>query len=427
MKIDQFQVKNYMGYAAQEFLLDGKFNLFAGVNGAGKTSLLEALADALGIWHSVAEGHGFRNIKKDHVRREWVGVNGTKSLERQFPCVINVSRGEINRSPHAWTRGLYDGTRAEKELHTARARSAVRELVAAARSGEPVILPLLAFYGDGRLQADRQVRATRKSREDPRRIKNRLSRLEGNRNSLDSRIARKDWVQWVAKQEWATFQDGAEPIGYSQFKRAVLNCIEGGETFRYDAKKEDILVGIYRQGELPIENLSAGQQSMVYMIGDIARRMVLLNEHLGDECLNNTPGVILIDELDLHLHPVWQRTITHSLRNSFPAIQFICTSHSPQIIGELAPEEVQFLGGGKPEHPGQSYGMDSNWILNVLMGAEDKNSKVTQGLENIKKLLVAGKIEDATAILHDLRATVGNSGAIQRAASSIERFRILGK
>ncbi|MEO0018736.1 MAG: hypothetical protein RLZZ522_2019, partial [Verrucomicrobiota bacterium] len=238
MRIDHFQVTNYMGYAMQEFLLDQRFNLFAGENGAGKTSLLESLADALGIWHSAVEGHGFRNLRKDHVRRAWVGSNGSNSLERQFPCVVEVSRGVINDAQHAWKRGLYDGTKAEKEPHTAKARSAIRDMVAAARSGEPVILPLLAFYGDGRLQADRQVRATRKSREDPRRIKNRLSRLEGNRNSLDSRIARKDWVLWVAKQEWSNFQVGTEPIGYSQFKKAVLNCIEGGETFRYDAKKE---------------------------------------------------------------------------------------------------------------------------------------------------------------------------------------------
>lgn len=427
MRIDHFQVTNYMGYATQEFEMDRRFNLFAGENGVGKTSLLEALADALALWHSVAKDYGVRNLAKDRVRREWVGANGSLSLERQYPTEVAVTGGHINEVPHRWKRGLYDGDKGAKDVETSKARRAIQESIATARHGGDVVLPLLAYYGDGRLHLDRQVRTTSKGREDPRRIKNRLSRLEGNRNSLDSRIAWKDWVQWVAKQEWAAFQAGFEPVEYSLFKKAVIDCIEGGEALRYDAKKEEILVGIQRQGELPIENLSAGQKSMVLMIGDIARRMALLNGHLGDQCLALTPGVVLIDELDLHLHPIWQRTIARNLKTAFPAIQFICTSHSPQIIGELASEEVQFLGEGKPEHPGQSYGMDSNWILNVLMGAEDKNQKVTADLEKIKDLLMAGEIENATAILHELRSTVGNSYAIQRAASSIERFRILGK
>jgi predicted ATP-binding protein involved in virulence len=427
MKIDRFLVQNYMGYSAQEFELHPHFNLFAGENGAGKTSVLEALADALGIWHSVVKDYGTRNIRKDHVRRAWVGTNGTHTLERQYPVVVSVSEGRIGDVTHSWKRGFYGTTKPDRDSGTSKVRRAIQERVASVRTGETVILPLLGYYGDGRLHLDRQVRAKRSGKENPRRLKNSLSRLEGNRNSLDSRIAWKDWVQWVAKQEWTTFQDRAEPLAYQLFKGAVLNCIEGGQSFRYDAKSEEILVGIKRQGELPLEQLSSGQKSMVLMIGDIARRMVQLNEYLGAECLKLTPGVVLIDELDLHLHPIWQRTIPHSLKHTFPAIQFVCTSHSPQIIGELPGDEVQFLGAGKPEHPGQSFGMDSNWILNVLMGSDDKNLQVEAALETIKDLLMEKKIEDATVILHDLRSKVGNSYAIQRAASSIERFKILGK
>lgn len=82
------------------------------------------------------------------------------------------------------------------------------------------------------------------------------------------------------------------------------------------------------------------------------------------------------------------------------------------------------------EHPGQSFGMDSNWILNVLMGpdkAADMNQEVEQGLQKIKDLLAEKKIDDATTLLKGIRAIVGNSYAIQRAASSIERFKLLGK
>ena len=426
MKINQFQVQNYMGYAAQSFDLHPSFNLFAGENGAGKTSLLESLADALGIWHAVVKDYGLRSLGASRVRLDWVGSNGSKTLERQYPLVVRVLGGEINGKPQTWSRD-YDGKGTTSDKETKQTRKAIRDIVAAARSGAPVVLPLLAYYGDGRLHLDRQVRASRAGKEDPRRLKNSLSRLEGNRNSLDSRIAWKDWVQWVAKQEWSAFQEKAEPLAYTLFKQAVLNCIEGGESFRYDAKKEEILVAIHRQGELPLEQLSAGQKSMVLMVGDIARRIVQLNKHLGADCLKLTPGVVLIDELDLHLHPIWQRTIPHSLKKIFESIQFICTSHSPQIIGELPPEEVQFLAPGKSQHPGQSFGLDSNWILNVLMGGRDKNTQVEADLNKIKDLLMQKDYDGANAVLQDLRRKVGNSGAIQRAASSIERFKLLGK
>jgi len=426
MLIDRFRVQNYMGYKAQEFALHPQFNLFCGENGAGKTSLLESLADALGIWHSVIKDYGLRNLKAGTVRLEWVGSNGSKTLERQYPMTVQVLRGKIAGQPQTWSRD-YDARSTTTNKATQTTRKVISQIVAAARNGEPVVLPLLAYYGDGRLHLDRQVRAARGENDDSRRIKNSLSRLEGNRNSLDSRIAWKAWVQWVAKQEWTAFQEKSEPIAYNLFKQAVLSCIEGAESFRYDAKKEEILVGIHRQGELPLEQLSAGQKSMVLMIGDIARRVVQLNDHLGAECLKRTPGIVLIDELDLHLHPIWQRTIPHSLKKTFESIQFICTSHSPQIIGELPPEEVQFLSPGKSEHPGQSFGLDSNWILNVLMGGLDKNSDVEAGLERIKDQLMQKDYEGASATLQQLRSQVGNSGAIQRAASSIERFKLLEK
>ena len=426
MIIETFTVQNYMGFAAQEFTLHKQFNLFAGVNGSGKTSLLEALADSLGLWHSVARHYGTRNIRKARVRRDWVGSNGASSLEPQYPCAIKAT-GSIAEVPVAWERGLYDEIKAAWPTQTSATRKTIQNLIASARNGEPVVLPLIAYYGDARLHLDRQVRASRGGKEDPRHLKNSLSRLEGLRNSLDSRIAWKDWVQWVAKQEWRTFQDRTEPPEYALFKTAVLSCLEGGESFGYDARSEEILVGIAGHGVLPLADLSAGQKIMVMMVGDLARRMALLNPHLGPDCLMKTPGIVLIDELDLHLHPIWQRTIPHSLKNTFPSVQFVCTSHSPQIIGELPAAEVHLLKDGTVVHPGQSFGMDSNWILEVLMGGADMNQEVVADLERVQDFLMEKKITEAASLVTALRSRVGNSGAIQGAASSVERFKILGR
>lgn len=426
MRVDRLNLRNFMGYAAAHDLdFDARFILLAGENGAGKTSLLEAMADALGIWHATVPGYGLRNISEDHIRRAWVGSNGATSLEKQFPVEAAVE-GEIDGRKLRWARGIYSGRRTSNK-QAAEARDIIEGLADKARSGQPVELPLVAYYGDGRLHLDRQVRASRGGRENPRRVQNRLSRFEGNRNSLDSRIAWKDLMQWVARQEWVAFQEKREPVEYQVFKRAILDCLDGGESFGFDARTEQILVGIQRQGVLPLEHLSAGQRSMVVMIGDLVRRLALLNPHLGLEMAKESPGIVLIDELDLHLHPIWQRKIAGNLKRTFGRLQFICTSHSPQIIGELQPEEVRLLQGQQVCQPAQSFGMDANWVLEVLMGGSKCNPVVKGRLEQVFHWITNKKLAEAEAGAIKLRGEIGNSNDLQRAISLIERIKLLGK
>ena len=79
------------------------------------------------------------------------------------------------------------------------------------------------------------------------------------------------------------------------------------------------------------------------MVADIAWRCVTLNPHLGPAATHETSGVVLIDELDLHLHPRWQRHVVGDLRRAFPRLQFIVTTHSPFIVQSMKPEEVLSL------------------------------------------------------------------------------------
>ncbi|ETW94960.1 MAG: hypothetical protein ETSY2_48875 [Candidatus Entotheonella gemina] len=83
---------------------------------------------------------------------------------------------------------------------------------------------------------------------------------------------------------------------------------------------------------------------MIAMVADIAYRMARLNPHLGPEVTRKTPGIVLIDELDLHLHPKWQRSVVNALKRTFPRVQFVATTHSPFIIQSLQPGELIHLG-----------------------------------------------------------------------------------
>lgn len=111
----------------------------------------------------------------------------------------------------------------------------------------------------------------------------------------------------------------------------------------YDVESDEIRATLADGRELPFRLLSDGVRNMLGMVADIAYRMAILNPHLGSEVTQRTEGVVLIDEIDLHLHPKWQRHIVEDLKRTFPKVQFVVTTHSPFIIQSLQPGELRLL------------------------------------------------------------------------------------
>lgn len=106
-------------------------------------------------------------------------------------------------------------------------------------------------------------------------------------------------------------------------------------------------------------------------------------------------GVVLIDELDLHLHPKWQRTVVDNLCRTFPQCQFIATTHSPQIIPSLEPERIQFIKDDEVLRPDRSLGLDSNWILNHLMDASERPLGASEAIKHVESLISEGDYNNA--------------------------------
>ncbi|MBF0471843.1 MAG: AAA family ATPase, partial [Gammaproteobacteria bacterium] len=96
-------------------------------------------------------------------------------------------------------------------------------------------------------------------------------------------------------------------------------------------------------GKLPVSLLSDGVRAMVSLTADLAWRCAKLNPHLRAEAANKTEGIVLIDEVDMHLHPAWQQRVIASLQSAFPKIQFIVTTHSPQVISTVAKESIRLI------------------------------------------------------------------------------------
>ncbi|KAB2893797.1 MAG: AAA family ATPase [Bacteroidetes bacterium] len=158
---------------------------------------------------------------------------------------------------------------------------------------------------------------------------------------------------------------------------------------------------------LDARQLSDGERSMLSLVFDLSRRLALANPQVDDP-LRSGRAVVLIDELDLHLHPSWQRTIADRLTETFPNCQFIATTHSPQIVGEVPPEQIILIENGTVRRPSQSLGMDTNWILRHLMGVAERDTETKQKLKLIEDLIEDENYDEAIDAIARLRDELGD-------------------
>ncbi len=171
-----------------------------------------------------------------------------------------------------------------------------------------------------------------------------------------------------------------------------------------------------------MSNLSDGQLILLTLVGDLAKRVAILNPHLGHEGLRKTPGVVTIDELDLHLHPKWQRRIIHDLKNTFPSLQFIATTHSPQLIGEAHPDEIRLLDDGQTTTPARSFGIDSSRVLEEVMGTASRNDSVEKLLTRLFQSIDDEKFDSARELLSEVEAQLGPDDPEVTRARSLMAF-----
>lgn len=420
MRIDQIRIQNFKKFTDQEFQLSPRLNLFIGDNGSGKTSVLDALAIALGIWHKATPGSGWRQIRPEEIRLEPVREGDRILFKKSASGTTITAKGVIGAATDlCWKRAVKPGGARTTSLEAKQAELAVRSLlIEAEKHVRP--LPVLGYYGAGRgWQTPNKPRAGE-----------RAQRLDAYRSCLDTRIHVHNLNDFFLYEAAATHQSGSERPGFRAVKAAVLDNIPGADNVRYEADLKEIVLSIHGQ-EQPFSNLSAGQGMMLALIGDIAIKAVQLNSYLlgpdrpgaaePREVLRQSPGVVLIDELDVHLHPSWQRRVAGDLCRTFPKIQFVCTSHSPQVVGEIPRDEVWELDAeGHPFHPQVARGADSNWLLDHVMDASSATATSKELQRTAQREMSAGNFASARGAIEALRTLLeGKTGDLIRLESSL--------
>lgn len=435
MRIDSIQIDNFRGIEHLELTFDPRFTLLVGDNGSGKTSILSAVSVALGIWHVseiVRGAKQWRNIV-DHEVREVLksDENGERVFAAAGPVQITAIGRILEGKSQTWTRQKRARKSKTVDLPNMGVIYDISEIVVK-RDKQAMPLPLLAYYGAGRAWLPSNERELADLSGD---LKSRPE--DGYYDCLNERIRIKDVLKWFVLQAAKRDEKGQFKPAFEAVRLALKRGIPGVDEIYWDHTKGEVVVSIEGKAQ-PFSNLSDGQRTMASTLADMAIRAVALNAHLlgngnggahPEQVLDQTSGVVLIDELDVHLHPEWQRSVVKDLMATFPKVQFICSSHSAQVVGEVPARQVWILGEPAPKHPSVSFA-DSNWVLEHFMGKEaaSRNAEVKKLLEAAENELAEGDLQDAEANLEKARETMGGEdGELTRLESSLATLNALAR
>lgn len=420
MKIHSLTVQNFRCFKNETFEFSPQFNLFVGINGSGKTSLLKAVAASLAapINGLRARGIAWPHLEEENARLVLVEQKGRVRYEHSYPIKLDF-KGKLFGSEQQWFVEAHRSGDNGNTLDT-KGYGLLKKRTENLEQGNFKELPLVAFYTAERrwLLSDTTAKQAVTEKE------SRLDAYESWNNAALDTKGLESWIiaksiEKLEEQEFSISGDYElhdKPLDELDIvNTTVQKAIPNSKGLRYYSKYRRLVLE-WKSSETeptPFETLSDGQRGMVALIADIARRMCLLNPQLGDLVLKETPGIVIIDELDIHLHPAWQRRLPNLLKELFPKIQFITASHSPQIIGELAADEIWLMDDAKVlGHPERSLGLTSGEVLEELMGGKARNQEVAKQLKEIDALLDDDKITEAKEQLSRLRTKVGEIPAV---------------
>lgn len=368
MRIDHLTIKNFKGFEDRTFDFPrsmsssdhGSFHVLIGENGSGKSTTLDALAVALGIWHVARPTAGWRAIRPEEARLEVVRTGDQERFE-PMPSPSITAKGVIAGQVVSWTRQNRELSKRTSNAEAKEALAIIKSLLTKSTGEHPETFPVLAYYGAGRAWLAGRDRSSKFEMK-----LGKVSRFDAYYYCLEGSIRHKDINRWFLFESLDSFQRGIKRASMSAVELAILSCVPSATHLRFDADRKEIVIRI-NDSEVPFYSLSDGQRSMVSMVADIAMKAAILNPHLGEDCAKLSTGVVLIDELDLHLHPTWQRKVVEHLRTAFPRIQFVGTTHSPFIVQSLRDGELIPLDGQPIPETG-NVGIET--IAKGLMGVE---------------------------------------------------------
>ena len=426
MKIKSIKLINYRGAVSLNIDFHRQLNVFIGVNGAGKSTVLDSLAIMLS-WL-------VNRLKNTNASGQQ--ISETEINNGQWTAIIEITGVTEDSQEITWkivkTRTGYshagEGSNfSQLNEYTQQIQRQITE-----HQGE-INLPLFVYYSVNRAVLDIPLKI---------KTKHQFDSLSAYENALTSGSDFRTFFEWFREREDLENEnrkyqyDLIKPEGFcfpdpqleavretiKRFLPDFTNLIVRRNPLRMEVTKKDKIV--------TVNQLSDGEKCLIAMLGDLARRMAIANPQNPDPLTGN--GLIIIDEIDLHLHPQWQRFVVPKLLEVFPNCQFFISTHSPNIITHVQPESLHFMEQtemGIKFHPVQeSYGKNVDRILEDLMGLETtRPQEIAEALKDIYEQISHNQLEAAKNKINDLRAKIQDDPELIKAEVIIRRKEIIGK
>lgn len=405
MHFSKIHIQNFRNLTDVEFTPDQQLNVFVGVNGAGKTNYLKAiLIGCAGLFIDNSDIGSSHNIKRDDIRHEIDGKdwNG-RLIDAQGGTTLQFE-GEVLNQTGTWKHRLAGKASKTTIADATFVREISKDIVRIAKTkGNQENLPLVAFYPTSRTFVERKLFKTSIP----------SGRMRGYYNALTPASNVQvlyDWYIGIQDQYEAyivsRIQDGnaiTEPPYSNELELIRKNSIAmlfgdydapASEAFvRYLKSKEidDICVFYKDRNPILIDSASDGHRNLFWLVFDLTFRAVTLNPHLGKNVCQETKGVVLVDEVDIFLHPGTQQRVLGTLAKLFPKIQFFVTTHSPQVLSSVEAKHIFLVKDGALESTKYETFGDriENITVNVL-GAPPRLKSIDDLINEYRVLIAQG-------------------------------------
>ena len=403
MRVTRFKLANIRPINMAEFRFRPGFNLIVGVNGVGKTTIIEALAVSLS-----------EIIKRINKPRMQVRSFSTEDIRigadaMDIECGFQIGGIQDSYRIHKTHEGSVSQREAGKPREQVYATPDKAEFVGGSIKilqgradlvvdGELVSRPFAILFSTNRAVPSEQKPSRAVAAGGV------AAAFAGAFSPRELRLT--EFADWMRAQQALSKELPSVKRILAVLKDTVTLFLPGYQNFRLGGEDDRILLIDRNEVELLVRQLSDGERGLLALVLDLTRRLSQANPEMEDPAAE-AEAVVLIDEIDLHLHPKWQRQVVHKLTAVFPKCQFIATTHSPQVIGEVESDRIHIIADGQVYSPTHSFGIDSSRVLEELMDADSRTRNVHELLTRIGHEIDEDRFERARFSLSSLIDILG--------------------
>ena len=386
MRVARLKLSNVRVIKAAEFNFSPGFNLIIGVNGVGKTTVLDVLGVCLSsVIRDAYDLRGeYKGFSADDIR---VGAHVLNSMcevwygSSEYPTYVTVVRDVGQPPTRAASLQTITGDGIDPDVERCPGGSPLAVLFSSRRAS-------ISKRAPSRTQAAGGIRSA-------------VAQALANRE-----LNLRECAQWMYAQKELRLEQPIVKSILVELERTVSAILPTYSNLRAKGGRRAELLIDHGDVSLNISQLSDGERSVLAMVFDLTRRLVQANPSMTSPT-TEAEAVVLIDELELHLHPEWQRHIVAKLAKAFPRCQFIATTHSPQIVGELNPDCIHIISDGEVYSPKHSYGIDSSRVLQEIMDTDSRTADMEDKLTRVSRQIDEDRFKDARSSLQSIAETLG--------------------